>query len=234
MWDYAGDGYVHRLIQNKADGKLVELPSAATSSAAAGGGREGSGMGPGPSDALTAEKIEAIGIEYSYLLTSQLDSQRSFYEDRVHELEATVSDLKGLVTRLSAEAEEAKKRETDEAERRRVEEEARIAELERDKDKAEKKAERFVSLSRRLEKELKVEKAFGEGLMQNLQNLKERVEASEQQKQDFQVRIDELQDQVKDVMFYLEAQSKIAGEGSELAGGSIEVRPSPKKKKAKK
>ncbi|CAG8740333.1 11047_t:CDS:2, partial [Dentiscutata heterogama] len=27
VWDYAGDGYVHRLIQNKSDGKLVELPS---------------------------------------------------------------------------------------------------------------------------------------------------------------------------------------------------------------
>jgi BRCA1-associated protein len=25
VWDYAGDGYVHRLIQNKSDGKLVEL-----------------------------------------------------------------------------------------------------------------------------------------------------------------------------------------------------------------
>ncbi|KAF9644977.1 zf-UBP-domain-containing protein [Thelephora ganbajun] len=223
VWDYAGDGYVHRLIQNKADGKLVELPSAATSSAA-GGGREGSGMGPGPSDALTAEKIEAIGIEYSYLLTSQLDSQRSFYEDRVNELEATVSELKGL-------AEEEKKRKVEEAERKKLEEETRIAELERDKEKAEKKAERLTTLSRRLEKELKEERAFGEGLMQNVQNLKGRVEASEQQKQEFQVRIEELQDQVKDVMFYLEAQSKIANEGSELAGGSIEVRPNPKKKK---
>ena len=25
MWDYAGDNYVHRLVQNKADGKLVEV-----------------------------------------------------------------------------------------------------------------------------------------------------------------------------------------------------------------
>jgi len=25
VWDYAGDNYVHRLIQNKADGKLVEV-----------------------------------------------------------------------------------------------------------------------------------------------------------------------------------------------------------------
>jgi uncharacterized UBP type Zn finger protein len=27
VWDYAGDGYVHRLIQNVVDGKIVELPS---------------------------------------------------------------------------------------------------------------------------------------------------------------------------------------------------------------
>ena len=26
VWDYTGDNYVHRLIQNKVDGKLVELP----------------------------------------------------------------------------------------------------------------------------------------------------------------------------------------------------------------
>jgi hypothetical protein len=27
VWDYAGDGYVHRLIQSKTDGKIVEVPS---------------------------------------------------------------------------------------------------------------------------------------------------------------------------------------------------------------
>ncbi|KAJ1678906.1 hypothetical protein EV182_003113 [Spiromyces aspiralis] len=26
VWDYVGDGYVHRLLKNKSDGKLVELP----------------------------------------------------------------------------------------------------------------------------------------------------------------------------------------------------------------
>lgn len=25
VWDFAGDGFVHRLIHNKADGKLVEI-----------------------------------------------------------------------------------------------------------------------------------------------------------------------------------------------------------------
>jgi hypothetical protein len=27
VWDYPGDGYVHRLIQSNLDGKLVEVPS---------------------------------------------------------------------------------------------------------------------------------------------------------------------------------------------------------------
>ena len=63
MWDYAGDGYVHRLIQNKADGKLVELPSAAASMGAT---PCDGGLGPSQADALTAEKIEAIGIEYVF------------------------------------------------------------------------------------------------------------------------------------------------------------------------
>jgi len=25
VWDYVGDNYVHRLVQNKEDGKLVEM-----------------------------------------------------------------------------------------------------------------------------------------------------------------------------------------------------------------
>jgi hypothetical protein len=29
VWDYVGDGYVHRLIQSKTDGKLVEVPAPA-------------------------------------------------------------------------------------------------------------------------------------------------------------------------------------------------------------
>ncbi len=28
VWDYAGDNYVHRLIQNKTDGKMVRFDEA--------------------------------------------------------------------------------------------------------------------------------------------------------------------------------------------------------------
>lgn len=33
VWDYAGDNYVHRLIQNSTDGKMVEFQNGATNNA---------------------------------------------------------------------------------------------------------------------------------------------------------------------------------------------------------
>lgn len=59
VWDYAGDNYVHRLL-NDADGKIVELPDKAESSS------EG--------------KSKSDSSEYLELLLSQLISQREYYE----------------------------------------------------------------------------------------------------------------------------------------------------------
>lgn len=238
VWDYAGDGYVHRLIQNKADGKLVELPSAASSMGA--NPRDG-GLGPGPADALSAEKIEAIGIEYSYLLTSQLDSQRSYYEEQSQELKSQVDDLRGMVERLSLEFEKERTRSKEEEVRRKEEEEEAIAEVVKDRTRAEHKAEKMADLARRLDKELRDERAVSEGLMKNLGNMKEKVERAEKEKEGYHEKVKELEDQVRDLMFYLEAKTKIEqGDGveSEAAGGSIELPASnpsvTKKKKARK
>lgn len=41
VWDYAGDNYVHRLIQSKTDGKLVEVPSPAETGVPPRGGYRG-------------------------------------------------------------------------------------------------------------------------------------------------------------------------------------------------
>lgn len=223
VWDYAGDGYVHRLIQNKADGKLVELPSAASSM---GGRGEGGGGGPSTADALSAEKIEAIGIEYSYLLTSQLDSQRTFYEEQTTELRTQIDQLRAIVGSLSAEVDRGRLRAQEEEERSQREADVRVSELEREKQKAEKRAEKATQLARVLEKDLREERAVGEGLMQNLNKVKERAEKAEQETAALHGQVLDLQDQVRDVMFFLEAKSKIeAGEGviAEAAGGSVEV-----------
>ena len=181
---------------------------------------------PGPADALSAEKIEAIGIEYSYLLTSQLDSQRAYYEEQTTDLKHQVEELTRLVGTLGAEFEKEKEALRKQEERRRRDEEARIAALEKDKLKAEKKSEKVTELVKTLQKELKEERAVSEGLLKNLGKMKERVELSDTEKKDLTSKIADLQDQVRDVMFFLEAKTKIeegSGPAAEAAGGSIEM-----------
>ncbi|XP_041348267.1 BRCA1-associated protein-like isoform X2 [Gigantopelta aegis] len=63
VWDYAGDNYVHRLVQNKSDGKLVEVD-------------EGGNL-------LREEKVDSLTLEYTYLLTTQLESQRQYFEKQM-------------------------------------------------------------------------------------------------------------------------------------------------------
>lgn len=231
VWDYARDGYVHRLIQNRADGKLVELPPAAMGEGGAGAG------GPTAKDALGAEKLEAIGLEYASLLTSQLESQREWYEGQTAAVSAQAEEL-----RVAAE----RARELLEEERAKQEEaRAHADESDRQRVRAEKRADKLAEVARGLEKELKEERAVSEGLLRNLASLRQAAEDAAAERAALQGRMRELEDQVRDVMFYLEAKSKIeGGEGvvAEAAGGSLEVHsPTPppakangKKKKVKK
>ncbi|KXN86555.1 hypothetical protein AN958_09859 [Leucoagaricus sp. SymC.cos] len=235
VWDYAGDGYVHRLIQNKADGKLVELPSAAASIDTAP--RDG-GLGPTQADALSAEKIEAIGIEYSYLLTSQLDSQRAHYENQNDELKTQLTELKCIIEQISRDREAERDLERAEQKRLQTEFDKQIAEVEKGKAKAEQRADRMTELAKRLEKDLEEERAVTEGLVQNVKSMKDRLALTEQGKNECLAKIEELTDQVRDLMFFLDANSKIeqgGGAEAEAAGGSLEVvSPPPANSKNKK
>jgi BRCA1-associated protein len=84
VWDFAGQGYVHRLLQNKEDGKLVEVsdPNNTTS--------QERSLTPGLSDAQEGEvvhrKLEGFASQYYTLLKSQLEQQRTFYEGRLEEV----------------------------------------------------------------------------------------------------------------------------------------------------
>lgn len=229
VWDYAGDGYVHRLIRNKADGKLVELPSAASSMGPSREGGEG-GLGPSQSDALTAEKIEAIGIEYSYLLTSQLDSQRAYYEEQHAKLEIQIAELRDIMEQMNLEKECQKKLEREKEVRQQEEITKLIEAAEKGKSKAEQRADRMGDLAKTLDKELKEERAVSEGLMRNIKSMQERLGLAEEGRKESEEKIQELQDQVRDLMFFLEANTKIeqgGGVEAEAAGGSIEVRSDP-------
>ena len=266
VWDYAGDGYVHRLIQNKADGKLVELPSASSAaatpersrrlpelSAGSGGstqtldalrGQTGTGTGTGTggdewatgannqgvggsasSSALAnSEKIEAIGLEYSYLLTSQLESQRHFYEEKLDDTRRQLTQLTSRVSELDATR--AQLSETS----------ARLETLQRDKEqvereraKAEKRADKMMELARRFEREMQSERSMAQGMLHKLDKQRHDEAALRSQ-------VAELRDQVKDLMFFLEARNTVENEGgAEMRGGDIQVAPptSTSKKKNK-
>jgi len=158
VWDYASDTYVHRLIQNKSDGKLVELPS-----------NSSIGLEHDDSDYVPRQKLEKIGMEYTYLLTSQLDSQRMYFEEQVlaaadkaaiaaqraeeaaQQLSTAMEDVKSLRSKLDTLSVET------------------MPVLERSKERAEKKAEKAAEMVRKLDKDWREEKAVNHGLMERVE-----------------------------------------------------------------
>ncbi|XP_075523446.1 BRAP2 RING ZnF UBP domain-containing protein 2-like [Primulina tabacum] len=81
VWDYVGDNYVHRLIQSKTDGKLVELNSHCTHK------DDGCGDCIGYGDTVADSEVESIVNEYNELLTSQLENQKNYFESLLQEVE---------------------------------------------------------------------------------------------------------------------------------------------------
>ncbi|KAF5739052.1 BRCA1-associated protein [Tripterygium wilfordii] len=85
VWDYAGDNYVHRLIQSKTDGKLVELNSHCVHSNDSYGSQDLAD--PGISEVIVNSKVEAIVNEYNDLLASQLENQKIYFENLLQGVE---------------------------------------------------------------------------------------------------------------------------------------------------
>ena len=231
VWDYAGDNYVHRLIQNKADGKLVELPPAA--GVEEGQGRNRQGQGPGEDDNLKAEKMEILAMQYSQILQRAMEDQRVAYDEQMSELRRKLEDAQRKVDIMSQDAERKVREAHEELHRRKAEDEERQAHLERERMKAEKKAEKMSELARRLEKDLREERTVSEGLMNNITALKGSMDVLKKEKDALSSKVSDLEEQMRDLMFFLEARDKIeqgGGEISEAAGGSIEVpQPQPHK-----
>jgi BRCA1-associated protein len=225
VWDYAGDGYVHRLIHNRAEGKLVELPSSSNAINSGNVANGDSSLGPGPDDMRAAEKVEAVGLEYANLLASQLDSQRAYFEEQAAELRTALENSRAELARVKAAAEERAK----EDEASRAEAAERAAESEVARVNAQKRADKMQELARKLEKDLKAERAVSEGLMTRINKLQEAEAVGARERVNLQERLKDVEEQLRDLMFFLEAKTTIEqqGEQSELAGGSIVVPPAP-------
>jgi len=78
VWDFAGQGFVHRLIQNEDDGKIVEIPDPTNTMS------EERSLIPSLTDAEEDEvvhrKLEGYANEYHHLLQNQLEQQRLYFQ----------------------------------------------------------------------------------------------------------------------------------------------------------
>ncbi|CAH1134339.1 unnamed protein product [Ceutorhynchus assimilis] len=211
VWDYKGDNFVHRLLQNKADGKLV--PS----------------EGP-PTEAEHAqEKVDSVQLEFTYLLTSQLEEQRMYFEDKLILLETQLSDetqhLRNEMTTLSDENKHLR---------------TKLNNVTKEKQALEKKMLQQNSKLTSTLHELNEEKQLGKALRNNQQQWQAKLTHLEERLAEIQTTKDrevaELKEQVRDLMFFINAQQAIekSEDREEIAQGTVTVGEKPQTSKNKK
>ncbi|NWU62675.1 BRAP protein, partial [Pterocles burchelli] len=200
VWDYAGDNYVHRLVASKTDGKIVQYEC------------EG--------DMCQEEKIDALQLEYSYLLTSQLESQRIYWENKIVRIEKdTAEEINNMKTKFKETIEKCDSLEQ------------RLNDLLKEKQSVERKCSQLNNKVAKLSNELKEEQELNKCLRANqalLQNkLKEEERVLKETCEQKDLQISEIQEQLRDVMFYLETQQKInhlpAETRQEIQEGQINI-----------
>ena len=217
VWDYARDQYVHRLIQNKGDGKVVEYtveaPFQIEPASQEFEPSERNGAAENFVTVTADEKLDSIQIEYSYLISSELDKQRLYYEEKLKhmEIEAKEKELQ-LEGRLKGVMDE------------KVEMEKEMKQLNRGKNVLEKKVS---DLKTKLDISEKVRKAkfddvdeMNKCLLANQNELKQQIARLEKEKL-------EVEETNRDLMFTLAAQQKMseltADEKDEISAASIHL-----------
>ncbi|VDN05369.1 unnamed protein product [Thelazia callipaeda] len=223
VWDYAGDNYVHRLIQSSPDGKVVEYKR----SAACDSGVCDSGESAG-------EKLESIQLEYTCLLASQLEYQRVFYENKMNEQErlfstlekvnnAQVETLEKELLKMQEECEELKKTLTSCSQQRRMLEKKHRATL------TELEEERALNVVLRSDQEKWLSK---------FKQIEARNESLEQKYSD---TVKDLNEQIRDLMMHFETGAQIQSAvqrneitEKEITESSVVVGDAPQQSQSKK
>lgn len=211
VWDYAGDNFVHRLLQSKTDGKLVETRS------------------PGGNTGESEEKIDSIQLEFTYLLTSQLDAQREYYEEKLSRLEAATEKSYGQ-EKLQSEALRQQNKNL----------EGKLKESIKERVNLERKLQQLQSKLAGFNKELSDEKHVADAYRTNQSEWQSKYQSADTRLKELQTakeaEIVDLKEQIRDLMFYMEAQNTIEKSElrDEISEGSLVVVPGPSESPAAK
>jgi BRCA1-associated protein len=222
VWDYAGDGYVHRLIQNKSDGKLVDLPASTHHNAF---GTENSMTGYS-NDTVPREKLDNMGMEYAYLLTSQLESQRLYFEEQVEravdkaaKAASSADDAAKTVSDLARELEKLKMQ--------YQESQTNLQNLEKESSRNAAKASSAQELARKLTVQYREEQTINESLMTRIKHIEARAEENERKVKEVEALKADLEEQNRDLSFFISGQEKLkemqANEALGLEQGELET-----------
>lgn len=226
VWDYAGDGYVHRLIQSKPDSRLIDLPSESRQR------HENEAFRSEGSDSVPREKMESMAAEYTYLLTSQLEGQRRYFEEQV---ERAVDKASQASARADEAAAQAQKSATDasHAQRDREQMTSTLARAEKALERSEKAREKFEKLARDMSGQLREEKTMNEGLLKRIRAADEKAETAKKEAEKAREEKAEAQDMVNDLTMFISSQEKVKAlqeAGEEVVEGGSGVVEGPKKK----
>lgn len=225
VWDYAGDGYVHRLIQNKADGKLVDMPASTQQSFSA------PGMTGYANDTVPREKLDNMGMEYAYLLTSQLESQRLYFEeqleravDKAAKAASSADEASRSVATLSQQSSKLEAQYTTSL--------ATIASLEKESARNAQKSTSASELARKLMKQYKEEQTINESLLERIKHLEKKAEVADARVREIEAQKADLEDQNRDLSFFISGQEKLREmqgnevmglQEGEVEGGTLEI-----------
>ncbi|KAI1455064.1 zf-UBP-domain-containing protein [Annulohypoxylon moriforme] len=232
IWDYAGDMWVHRLIRDKGDGKVVELP-----------GRQGGSMRPEEledQDVVPRAKLESIGMEYTHLLSSQLESQRIYFEEMLSKAADKAAQASTAAEKAAAQASQALKELKElKTEQHQLRTET-IPALEKDLERERNRAVKSTDLARGLGKSLQEEKKVSEGLMKRIEHTNKELESLGEQVKALQLENADLKDQNHDLTMFISGQEKLKEleaegkvEEGEVQEGSVSIPEDRRRRKGK-
>ncbi|KAI0133608.1 hypothetical protein BJ170DRAFT_699562 [Xylariales sp. AK1849] len=200
VWDYAGDMWVHRLIRDKGDGKVVELP---------GHHHNHHGQRREDEDVVPRAKLDSIGMEYTHLLISQLESQRVYFDEKLSKAADKAAKASAAAESAATQASQALRELQSLRADHHVLSTDTIPSLEKDLARERARATKSTDLARNLGKNLQEEKKVSEGLMRRIEHVNKEVESLGETVKELKVENADLKDQNHDLTMFISGQEKL-------------------------
>ena len=229
VWDYAGDGYVHRLIQSKppdfqAHGSSQQKHSGSVPPDVESRHENEAYRAEG-GDVVPREKMESMANEYTYLLTSQLEGQRRYFEEQVERAVDKASQASAKAETAAAQAEEAMAGMNNSRSKQDTLQ-TTLQRLEKSLEKSEKARSKFEQMARDMSSQLREEKSMNEGLLKRIKAADEKAEEARKEVEEVKGERDELKDMNHDLTVFISSQEKVKeleAQGEEVVDGSVSL-----------